>query len=222
MSNRTPILCVLIALAVAGSALWYVKETQETVTGALSQRIIETRATLVTLATQTDRNQADDVVNDVIVDCGSRQEFESLLSRLATLERDELLRTKELFDLCGDFFAVSKAFMVSRFERERDVFNDYIELYQELSGGDRYTELQNTWNRIFFLEEQKSDLLTEQVDIQRAIIDLLLEGESTTSDKITDHLTRAQEVAQLLLEADQEVDALRAAELDSWTERESS
>ena len=73
------------------------------------------------LAVETNRNGADEVVSKIITDCPKRAEFEGLLERLEALKHKDLITAQQLFDSCGGYYAERKAVMVSRLEREYEI-----------------------------------------------------------------------------------------------------
>jgi len=220
MNYRVILPCILIVLGAIAVSVWSAQEHKKMFTQALELKIVETRGSLSSFAVQTDRNEADEVVENIVVDCRDRQEFESLLSRLGSLNENELQRAKQLFGLCGDFFSLRKSFMVSRLEREHEVLNEYIALYDQFSEDNRYSKLKKTWDEIFELEKQKSELLAEQVAIQRSIINSLIQGKANDSKEIQSNISRAREIAELLSVADTRVDDLRKQETKRWTQKE--
>ena len=66
------------------------------------------------------------------------------------------------------------------------------------------------WQEIYALEQERSSLFREQVQLQRSIIEVLIVKGSTSND-LPPLIERAKAIAQALGELNQTVDTARAA-----------
>lgn len=203
-------LAVCIAIFFVGTA-WYINHTQRAFEHEVERRMSAQIDTIKTLATLTDNNGADALTERIIADCPKRQEFESFLVRLNTLSEKDVLLTQQLFDSCGAFYAERKALMVSRLEREYEVFVAYAELLEILRDLTAVEKALFGWKDIVELEKSRSTLLNDQVTLQSQIITVLLTGGQnqkvyTTVDTL---LKDAGEVAQSLSVLDKQVEEKR-------------
>lgn len=203
------ILCVVCVGATILACFWYVTERERKVLERVETHIEETRGTLNTLAEQIDNGEVDPIIDDIIRDCRERQEFELLLGELHLLSGDDLLRAKQLFDLCGNYYAVRHSFMVSRVVREYEALKVSTGMYSSLSESSAYDELNAVWGTILELLREKDALFTEQVAIQGDIIDELILGKRPSDPEIQTLLGRARDIVELVAVADTKVDAQR-------------
>lgn len=202
---------------VAWGVSYYVADTQEETKLLLTTRIAEQEKTLITLAELTDRNASDATVSSIIVDCSAedRGRFDELLNQLGSLGQSGLLEIETLFAACADVEANRKAIMVARLEREFGVYSDYVNLHQTLDG--RSTTIlfpTETWRQLIDFEKQRSELLSEQVQIQGDIIVALQDGLSPSSETIRERLTTARAVVESFSVLDVQIDELRTSLLD--------
>ena len=207
---------VVILLLIAGlfflGSSWYVKNKQADYAAELKLLIAEQAATLVAIAEVTDRDGADAVVSRLVKDCEleDRARFDTLLGRLAQLQRAEQVEVQQLFDACGDFYAERKAVMVARLKREYEVYADYITL---LSIADTRKDFPSyptqQWSELVELEQQRSDISTQLVAIQGDLIDALLDGVLVGSAEMIAKITVAQELKDNLGFIGIKIDTLR-------------
>lgn len=164
---------------------------------------------MLALAVTTDRNGADAVIQETISDCARRDEYETLLGRLATLNKQELITVQNLFENCGNFFAERKALMVSKLEREIEIYTHTIELLETLRSNPSAIARHDEWKQLIEHEKTRSALLTEQFTIQKKIITLLISGMSAQSTGVYTLVQDAQKVNELLIFNDTAIDILR-------------
>ena len=101
--------------------------------------ISEQETLLASIAEITARNGADKVTEQIIVDCSTteRIRFDELLGSLNRgLNRSELTELERLFGRCGNFFSQRKSVMVSRFQREVEIYETFVLQLSSLSGND--------------------------------------------------------------------------------------
>lgn len=201
---------LLILAVIITVAAYVVHASQNDVRLQLLNNIDRQTALIAELATATDRNGADAIGESIVKDCPNRGEFESLLIRLGNLNDRDLLKTQQLFESCGGFYPERKALMVSRLEREYQILADNVELLDILDEKENiHVQKLQDWSALIALETQRSDLLTEQTEIQRKIIIALIEGENVNSKNITEFVSRAQKIGELLGVVDKQIDAIR-------------
>ena len=163
---------------------------------------------LATLAIRTDKNEVDTVVSEIIVDCTNRVEFEELLVRLELLQHRDLIRVQQMLESCGPFYSQRKAVMITRLERELEALRNRVNLLSVLHPRIGDFNLSN-WEEVVSLERRRSDLLSEQVAIQREIVSFLISGKKSSAVEIRERVGRAGEVFELLGVLDKQIDAKR-------------
>jgi len=206
----------LIVLAIVLiAAAWVYHLHQAALEEELRSDISTQEARLSELASLTDRNTADETVQEIISDCADRGRFEELISRLGSLERAQLLEAQRLFASCGDFHAVQKNFMVSRLERESSVLKNLAELLATLSEDPTAEDRANDWERYASLEAQRAALMSEEVAIQESIMTELIKGTSVQSGTVSELSGRAQNIGEQLQVLDRQIDSLRLSLTDS-------
>ncbi len=199
-----------IACAIVGS-VWLTHYNQKT----LEQQILEQRAgldfELTTLAEITDRNGADASIENIVTDCPRRDEYETLLIKLSSLTKKDLIIVQNLYESCGNFYAERKALMVGRLERELKSYEDMTDLLRTLDVKEVNDSRLATWKSIVSLEKTRSSLLTEQSAIQSKIISYLVTGYTEYSKEVSELTRNAQEIGELLTVHDHRIDELRAS-----------
>jgi len=167
------------------------------------------REEMYKLAELTDGNSADEIVRALVKDCGNRDEYETLLNKLNTLQKKDLLLLQSLSDSCGNFYTQQKSLMTMRFERE---LQNYLQLLETLSvlDSDGLVEYEaDTWIELVELEKTRSDLLEEQSALQIEIINNLIQGVSVNSDTILILVKDAQHAQDLLSVLGKRIDNIR-------------
>jgi len=197
----------LAIMIVVGS--WAFYNAKSDLRAGLVENIQKQVSLVESLAIQTDGNGADAVVASIITDCPNREKFETLLSRLGTLNRQDLLIAQQLFESCGGFYSERKSVMVSRLVREYEILEDYHQLLLSLDGENTSNIEIEGWGKLVDLEVERSDLLAEQVVLQEDIISLLITGSSILSTEVSALAGRAQNVAELLSVIGAKIDVIR-------------
>lgn len=199
----------LILAVIVGISGWYIDMQGRNLERALTSHVDETVMRITTLAELTDRNGADEITERVSADCPRREEFEGLLSRLASLQSKELLATQQMFESCGSFYAERKAIMVSHLKREYEALVtdlNYLKVLRDLKQSE---VVLFDWSRLIEYEEKRSEFLREQTELQADILTLLIHGEATK--EVSERAAQAQNVAESLRVVDAEIDSLRAS-----------
>ena len=198
---------VLFAGAImVGSAVTFIKE-METRT-ELEQRLSESQEVLRDLAETTDRNGSDEELSSIFQDCTRRSEYESLLVKLGSLEKKDLITVQNLHENCGLFFAQQKALMVQKLRFELNNFEETLILYKRF-GGEIQPYKVSVWRDLVSLEEIRSSLLYDLSVFQEEIITGLISGSRSQSEPIQTLVMRAQEISQLIAVHDKKIDELR-------------
>ena len=213
MSKRKIIAAVagLVACVLLGASV-YVQQAQRELSLTLQIRIAEQAQTLSTISELTHQNKADALAASILRDCSndSRVRYETLLNQLATLPASDLQELEQLFEACGGFFAEQKAVMVARLNRELEVYTDYVQLLETI---DNTTPLIDSrlmqWQQLVALESERSELMSEQVEVQRIIIDVL-QAADIRNDEVESQLVRAQQITQRVTTINTEIESLRA------------
>lgn len=199
---------ILLGLVISVSA-WYVSEKKVDLIFAIDLKYNEQISVVETLAKKTDNNEADAVIEGIVVDCSDREYFEGLLVRLNQLSHIELLQAQKAFDRCGGFFAQRKTFMTSRLAREYEVLRDYGEVRLTFIEDKQQQEILKDWGTVVELEERRSSLFNEQVSIQGDIIKTLIQGSSDQFLSITESMNRVHSITERLQVINKQIDNLR-------------
>lgn len=200
---------LILFAVILGVAAWYVNFSQHKIENALQKLIQEKSQTLINLSEITDRNGADDVISQIISDCSRRNEFETQLNNLASLDERELLSLQNLIEACGGFYAERKALMVSKLEQEFLSYSEIVELSLLLSDHQAHLYHVDTWNELVDLEKTRSTLLVEQKVIQEKIISNMIQGLSIHSPEVKKLVSDAQEIEVFLTVYGKKIDEIR-------------
>lgn len=200
---------LIIVAVVIVIGVWSLHETKSNFRTVLTDTIEKRVATLIDLSELTDGNGADELAARMIVDCPKRNEFEALLNRLGKLSHRELLSVQQLFDSCGYFYTDRKTLMVSKLESEFEVFEENLTLLDafEPEGSNAYNL--EKWRDLVELENKRSALMREQTIIQEDIIIALIAGSQLNAKSITDLISRAGDLNELLGVLDKQIDEIR-------------
>ncbi len=214
MTNRqTQTTFALLFMAVTLlAASYYIKEKQEDYRSMVMVKLAEQETEMVRFAELIDRESADATVNKVVKDCepADRERFDTLLGNLSQLAATELREVDTLFPACGSYFADRQAILAARLTREVEMYVEYIELLGLTSADtEEYEKKLVLWQKIDTEEAKRSELVTQLVDIQAEIIDLLVAGESINSDAINAKLQEAQTTKETLSLLGTQTDSLR-------------
>lgn len=208
-------LLISLGLALFATALalgaWVADRNQKHVEGQILEQITIEEAMMMSLATITDRNGADETIESIVSDCSRRTEYEELLTSLETLSKKDLIVAQNLFESCGKFYTERKALMVAKLEREFGVYTVFSEILTELHENKEVDRKFLVWKDLIALEKDRSTFLRDQNHIQAKIISLLISGSSVSSKELVELIRDAGEINDLLGVADHKIDALRAS-----------
>jgi hypothetical protein len=197
-------------------ASWYIQNERSEYTLKTEVQIAEQETKLAAISELTDRDGADAVVEAIIKDCSpaNRERFDFLLGKLGELRGAELGEIEKLFDACGNFYAERKAVMVARFEREFEVYQDYIEILDTVGNrADVYRDTEEKWSKLVAMEKERSVLSTRLVVIQGMIIEALRDGVLISSDQMQVMLVEGQQVKDTLNTLSKTIDEQRQSVL---------
>jgi len=204
-TERRTVLLVVGLIVLACAVFIYVR-----VNTYLGTRLDEKEIEMSSLSLSIDRNAPTEAVSKIIRDCSERDRFDTLLGNLGTLKSAEIRETLALFDACAAYSSRVKQLSVSEFT---NVFSVYKELYKiekmiRLYTGDR-ARAYSAWSELVLLETERSTYFTEQVTLQKEIIEALANGESSGTPAVTDRVKKAELLGQKLLQVNATIDALR-------------
>lgn len=212
LETHIQIALALLVLALAAAVGAFVADYhQGEVESSIRAELEQQRAYMLTLAEVTDRNGADEATASILKDCERRVEFESLLVKLGTLGKKDLVNVQSLFDGCGDFHAVQKALMVAKLEREFETYKDLLALLRTLTTKDLSSYQEEVWGDIVANEKLRSALLTDLTSIQGQIISELISGAGVQGATVSALASEAEDIGQLLSVYDRKVDGWREA-----------
>lgn len=200
-------LLLIIGAIVLATIIVHVHE-QKMVT-ELTENLKTQHVYISELAKLTDQNAADEVINAIVPDCSRRTEYESLLVKLGSLTKKDLVVVQNLHENCGTFYTMQKALMVTKLEREITGYTETLKLLGMLNAQGTFMGTEKKWNELLAFEKTRSALLGEQTEIQKQIISALISGASPQSDEVGELLRTAQEINELLGVENQKIDSLR-------------
>jgi hypothetical protein len=135
-----------------------------------------------------------------------------LLSRLDTqLSRGELTTLERLFGRCGSFYAERKSVMVSRLEREVEVYANTVEQLELLSGKKQEEHRVEVWQSLVEQENAQSEQFNKLVSLQDQIIKTLLAGKAASSAEVKEIVKTAKQTQEELMNANKQASELRIA-----------
>lgn len=201
---------LIIIVGVIIIAAWALHESKASAIAYADETILEQRAYVVSLLETTDNNGADETIATIIADCPNRNEYERKIGALGTLNNRDLITAQQLFENCGSFYAERKALMVSKIKRELEVLKKQIGFMEVINNSDEDARYDlTTLEQLIDMEQKRSDLLTEQTDMQRDIISLLISGDGPQSQAVSDHVARARNINETLNVLNIQIDEMR-------------
>lgn len=190
-------------------ATWYVHRVEQQFVFAINTNIKMHTEALKQLALLTDNNDADGVVNAIIHDCPKRNDFDAMLGNLNTASKRDLITTQQLFESCGSFYTVRKAFMVARMDQEYASLKENVDLLRLYEDLDETAMRALRINELITLERKRSELLNEQMTLQGEIIQYLIVGTDESTAAIKKNVASAQVIQQVLTRIDKEAGVLQ-------------
>lgn len=181
------------------------KEARNSIVNSLSLHEKE----IVELAQITDRNGADVETAYIISDCPRRSDYEGYLVRLASLSKQELITMQNLFEGCSPFFVEQKQLMVFKLEKELESYTNYLSLLKSFQDTTEYDSRFKDFTALVTLEKERALLLVDQTNIQGDIINFLISGKSPQGAEVSNLLSEAQQIKELLDVLDLRVDEIR-------------
>lgn len=207
--NKSKKVYLVLALALGFTALLYalvtffVNEKFEDLQSKITLQIAEQQTLLTTISETTARNGADSVTESIVLDCNlqERTDFDSLLGRLDKgLSKEELTTLERLFGRCGNFYAARKSVMVTKLEREIEIYTSYVDQLDAVSDEDVNKLYKvETWKKLSREEKTQSELFTSLVKQQDKIITTLLQGKSASSEEMKEILQEVKETQEMLV-----------------------
>lgn len=211
--RRTGTALILGVVSMYILVTWFVDQKLQSLETVLESQITTQQNTLVALSVITARNGADTTVESLLQDCTSaeRTRFDTLLGSLnKNLSRTDLVELDRLFGRCADYFAVRKGLMVSKLERELDMYQLLLTQRAQINGdSDEIKTFINDWNALVTAEKKLSDGFSQLVTLQDQIIQALLDGHEANSQVITDLLATVSQVQDTLSVTNTQARALR-------------
>lgn len=202
----------LFMFVVLLGASWYIHEVQSDLINATKLKIANQETQLASLSLLADKDSADSVVASIIKDCSieNRERFDMLLGKLSQLRGQELNEIDQLFNACGNFYAVRKAVMAARLQREYEVYLDLIEILALADNKvNNITFNTKGWGELVLLEKQQSELSTKLVDLQGRIIRALRQNITISSEDMQSMLVEGQETKDALFAIVGQIDSKR-------------
>jgi hypothetical protein len=191
---------------------WYVHDAHAEYAVQMKLLIAEQSATLISIAEVTDRDGADAIVSAIIQDCAQedRSRFDTLLGKLSTVNRAELVEVSQLFDSCGNYYSQRKAVMVARLDREYEVYREYVHLLSLVDAkAEKVTYPVEKWEELVTMEGTRSELSSSLVRIQDEIIIALLDNVPIDSEEMLAKISEAQDAQDTLAYTGSLIDVLR-------------
>ena len=210
---KKPVLMLIVGLLVGGLVSYLVVEARvKAAVGEIHATISMQEAELTSLLDLTYNNRTDEVVAKIVKGCTNDEQtrFDALLDALTGLSLAELNEAEELLTKCGDYTALKKVVMVTRLERELQIYQDQIALLKTIAPTTAPEDYHlETWQQLVALEKQRSESLQTFVLLQGEVIQGLKDGFTTESETIQDVTAKviAERESYTVLRA--EIDRLR-------------
>lgn len=213
--NFKPVLALLLGIVLVIFIVSFVVNQRLSELQQETKLLISEQETLLAaIAVTTARNGADEITERIIKDCSGseRNQFDQLLGGLNNgLTRSQLVELERLFGRCGNFFAERKSVMVSRLEREIEIYETFVNQLSNLTDTDNLEEYKvSEWKELSELETRQSELFSELVAVQDEIITLLLKGEAPGSEEVTLVLREATEIQETLIVTEAQATNIRS------------
>ncbi len=206
VSKRTLFLLVVV---VGGLVYWYTSHELRSFKEQVIANVDAAEATLMELAETTGNARTDETTEMIVRDCSGRVEYETLLSSLDSLTREELLRVENLYGDCSWQPTMNRALMAHRLTVALEEFQTHLNTLSAITGSDMSEEYQlPAWRSLVEKEVRRAELLGKQNSIQGRIIDALVANEEGT---IPDLLQEAQSVNGSLNVTSIQINTERAA-----------
>jgi hypothetical protein len=149
----------------------------------------------------------------IIADCtdDERDSFESKLAALDTgLSEAELSSVDTLFSRCAPVQPVRRTLMVMELSRLIETLDTQVHQRKQLGDYKEYDDMLATLRQLLILEEEMTRSSFDLVYLQREIIDVLLSGQSVTSDQANQLRERGGSIRRALDESATEAATLRS------------
>ena len=196
------------------SVHYLVNEKLANLQATISSQISDQEKVLASVSEMTARNGVDDASKLIIRDCNvdERTQFDTLLGKLDKgLSIADLTKLDRLFGRCGNYYAVQKAIMVARLEKEVSTYKASVEQLQTIADKEVVAKYHTEeWTALANEEKKQSDLFTKMSGQQDAIIKTLLTGKRSDSEEIKAILSDVKETQQSLFVANRQAADLRA------------
>jgi hypothetical protein len=200
-----------LLLLVAGVSARYLAHEEGRLIAELQSRIVHAHGDMETLAQLLRAGKVDADVSALLPDCAERGHYEQGLGALAESTHAELEMTKLQYAACGDHYALQKEIMVLKLEHAVQAFSTLRDLSFVYTHETKYDTVSATWDSMLALERERALLQREQVALQGAILNRLLDKKSPEGE-----LARAGDVAQSLAVKLQQLQEQAAEEERLW------
>jgi len=174
-SHKIILVCLLLVV-VGWSVLSYVKNQQQQLVSATTEKIIAQQTRLELLSKNLAANALPDDMA-VISDCplADRVRFDDLLGKLSTLSWTELNELDNLFGNCAYYYADIRTFKSAWLKREVAVYTDLLETIAPIDDqAQQQLDQATQWSELVAKVDEQAGLTRELVDLQQEIIDQLL------------------------------------------------
>lgn len=205
--HRQTLKVLLVAVLVGAAVYWFTMQSVKTFETAVITQLDATQSELASIANTTGLAQIDEATSQVIRDCSSRTEYESLLQNLESLSRADLLRVQDLHGDCGEYFPTVRSFMAHRLEATLGHLESTLALQDALGENLDEEYKVDAWRSLIAKELARAELLHQQNTVQGQIIDAFVDN-------------RRAEVPDLLQEAQSINGSLNVTSIQINTERD--
>ncbi len=134
-----------------------------------------------------------------------------MLAAITTLDRLKVVELERLFASCAYFYPDQQAIMVLLL---REVFSEYEHLMKTIDDDTHVLAIDTDnlllWRKIVELETTRNQLNFEQVNAQKNIINLLLNGTSQRDAAFEVERAKASEVIERMMTTRNEINRIRS------------
>lgn len=213
LTLRTFICTAVVLVVVAVAGYMFLINCERAATKQLQAVAQEREQLMREYVALLQENSATPEATAIARDCSSedRGKFETLLAAITTLDRLKVVELERLFASCAYFYPDQQAIMVLLL---REVFSEYEHLMKTIDDDTHVLAIDTDnlllWRKIVELETTRNQLNFEQVNAQKNIINLLLNGTSQRDAAFEVERAKASEVIERMMTTRNEINRIRS------------
>lgn len=210
--RQTTLLCALaVTVGIVLSSMYFYTREKD-ILQDLRTTAATLRTSLIATSDRLDRNEPSSALSSLLTQCTDPARFDDLLSRLNSLTPSELLDLEHMFDICGDYPSLVKRLTLKEFDESLTQYESISRMINVLKPAINQDDafLVNM-KRISTLEQQRSEQLRVQTQVQKQIISLLKQKDAQNIERIKELVRTAGQTATTLQELNAKIDSVRSS-----------